>query len=105
VGYYPGYRGCYVYGPTVVYGTGWHYRPWISPAICYPRPVTWGVGVQYSPHTGNWRFPLGVSGPTAWMGLRAYRSTAPTGVGGWWSGSGFAPATHDVHHNLHFAAH
>lgn len=109
VGYYPGYRGCYVSGPTVVFGTGWHYRPWTSPAVCIPRPVTWGAGVRYSPHTGNWRFPLGTSGPTAWMGLRGvgpYRNaSAATGVGGWWSGSAAAPATIDVHRNLHFSVH
>jgi hypothetical protein len=28
VGYTPGYLGSYIYGPTVVYGTGWYYRPY-----------------------------------------------------------------------------
>ena len=31
VGYTPGYIGSYVYGPTLVYGTGYYYHPWISP--------------------------------------------------------------------------
>ena len=31
VGYTPGYMGCYVYGPTVVYGTGYYYSPWYGP--------------------------------------------------------------------------
>jgi len=59
VGYYPGYRGCYVQGRTVVYGTGWHYPCW-SGAAWYPRPVTWGCGVRYSSSTGNWKFRLGL---------------------------------------------
>src|ERR1019366_6616244 len=29
VGYTPGYLGCYPWGGTVVWGTGWSYRPWI----------------------------------------------------------------------------
>ena len=33
VGYYPGYMGSYVYGPTLVYGTGWWYRPWVAASI------------------------------------------------------------------------
>jgi len=36
VGYTPGYMGCYVYGPTIVYGTGFYYRPWYR-TIYYPR--------------------------------------------------------------------
>jgi hypothetical protein len=68
VGYYPGYRGCYVGGRTVVYGTGWHYPCWTG-NTWYPRPVTWGCGVRYNTSTGNWRFRLGAGGPCAWMGL------------------------------------
>lgn len=51
VGYTPGYLGSYVYGPTVVYGTGYYYRPWYG-AYYYPRPVTWGFGMHYNPWTG-----------------------------------------------------
>src|SRR5205085_6592434 len=46
-GYYPGYRGCYAWRGTVVFGTGWRYRCW-SGRVWYPRPVTWGVGVRYN---------------------------------------------------------
>ncbi len=59
VGYTSGYYGSYVWGPCVVYGTGWYYRPWWG-AYYYPRPVTYGYGVHYNPYTG-WGFSFGVS--------------------------------------------
>lgn len=61
MGYTPGYLGSYYYGPTVVYGTGWHYRPWYH-RVYYPRPVTWGFGFMYDPWIGwniNWGFNWG----------------------------------------------
>jgi len=68
VGYYPGYAGSYVYGPTIVYGTGWYYYPWYG-HYYYPRPVTWGFGVHYNPYRG-WSFSFGLrfGGPHLWMG-------------------------------------
>ena len=57
VGYTPGYLGSYVWGPTVVYGTGYRYRPWIG-SYYYPRPPTWGFHVNYNPWTG-WSFGFG----------------------------------------------
>jgi hypothetical protein len=57
VGYTPGYTGSYVYNTTIVYGTGWYYRPWISPYYYYPRYGTWGFGIHYNPWTG-WNFGL-----------------------------------------------
>jgi hypothetical protein len=63
VGYTPGYYGSYVYGPTVVYGTGWWYRPWVTPYYYYPRYPTWGFHVTYNPWTG-WGFGMSwSSGP------------------------------------------
>jgi hypothetical protein len=63
VGYTPGYTGSYVYNTTIVYGTGWYYRPWISPYYYYPRYGTWGFHITYNPWTG-WGFGLGwVWGP------------------------------------------
>jgi len=59
VGYTPGYTGCFVYGPTVVYGTGYYYAPWYG-AYYYPRPVTWGFGFHYNPYTG-WGMTVGVN--------------------------------------------
>lgn len=51
VGYTPGYYGTYVYGPTVVYGTGWYYNPWYGPHY-YPQPYTYGYHVHYSSYHG-----------------------------------------------------
>ncbi|RFS21811.1 hypothetical protein DVR12_14225 [Chitinophaga silvatica] len=64
-GYTPGYLNSYIYGPTVVWGTGWRYRPWFGHYF-YPRPLTWGFGVSYNPWTGwnlgfNWTFNFGWS--------------------------------------------
>ncbi|MBT8054049.1 MAG: hypothetical protein KJN69_09140 [Gammaproteobacteria bacterium] len=57
VGYTPGYTGSYVYHNTIVYGSGWHYRPWVSPYYYYPRHSTWGFNVSYNPWSG-WNFGL-----------------------------------------------
>jgi len=63
VGYTPGYVGSYIYGPTIVYGTGYYYNPWITPYYYYPRPVTWGLNVSYNSWIG-WGFGLSwSSGP------------------------------------------
>lgn len=59
VGYTPGYMGSYVYGPTVVYGTGWYYRPWIG-SWYYPYQGTWGFNMNYNPWTG-WGIGFGYS--------------------------------------------
>jgi len=57
VGYTPGYFGSYIYYDTIVYGTGWYYRPWVSPRYYYPRYHTWGFSVGYAPWYG-WSFGL-----------------------------------------------
>ncbi len=86
MGYTPGYLGSYVYGPTVVYGTGYYYRPWYG-AYYYPRPVTWGFGMHYNPWTG-WNMSFGYS--TGWFsfswgyGGGYYR-------GGWWGPPVYRP--------------
>ena len=47
VGYSPGYVGSYIAADsTVVYGTGWAYRPWIG-SVWYGPPVTWGFGFSF----------------------------------------------------------
>jgi len=51
VGYTPGYIGSYWYHGCVVWGTGWHYRPWYHHHY-YHRPWTWGLNVRYSPYYG-----------------------------------------------------
>ncbi|HEX4441775.1 MAG TPA: carbohydrate-binding family V/XII [Thermoanaerobaculia bacterium] len=63
VGYTPGYLGtCYSPWGTVVYGTGWYYRPWIG-TYWYGSPWTWGfgAGVSWSPWTG-WNVGFGWGG-------------------------------------------
>jgi hypothetical protein len=57
MGYTSGYLGCYPYGPTVVYGTGWYYPPYFGPYYYYPHPMTWGFSMHYNPWTG---FSMGV---------------------------------------------
>ncbi len=87
VGYYPGYMGSYVYGPTIVYGTGWWYRPWWG-IYYYPRPVTYGFHVRYNPWYG-WSFGFSFSsGP--------FRITIGTGggYGGWWGPGWYRPYPH-----------
>ena len=86
VGYTPGYLGSYVYYDTVVYGTGWHYRPWVSPSYYYPRPSTWGFHVSYDTWYG-WNF--GFSWNWGW-GWGPY-------YGGFYSG-GYWHHNHHWHH-------
>lgn len=75
VGYTPGYVGCYAYGSTIVYGTGYYYNPWYGPYY-YPRPVTYGMAMHYNPYMG---WSVGVSvhvgGPYygGWYGPPMYR--------------------------------
>lgn len=76
MGYTPGYTGCYVLGPTVVYGTGYNYAPWYG-STYYPRPVTWGFGMSYNPWTG-WSIGFGVS-----VGFLHFGIGYNFG-GGWW---------------------
>ncbi|AQG81990.1 hypothetical protein [Spirosoma montaniterrae] len=77
MGYTPGYMGCYVAGPTVVYGTGYFYRPWYG-AVYYPRPVTWGYGMCYNPWTG-FSMTVGFGGGFFFYSSRSY-------YGGGWFG-------------------
>ncbi|MFV0365875.1 MAG: hypothetical protein ACK5JS_05135 [Mangrovibacterium sp.] len=51
VGYTPGYYGSYVYNRTVIYGTGYYYRPWRG-RYYYPRPATFGFNMSYNPWAG-----------------------------------------------------
>lgn len=95
VGYYPGYAGSYVYGPTIVYGTGWYYHPWYG-AYYYPRPVTWGFGVHYNPYAG-WSFSFGIrfGGPHLWMGYGWH----PYYRHGYWGARGYRGGyRHGYHH-------
>ena len=64
-GYTPGYLNSYIYGPTVVYGTGFYYAPWYG-AYYYPRPWSWGFNFCYTPYFG-WGFGWGYS--PAWFSI------------------------------------
>jgi hypothetical protein len=83
MGYTPGYLGSYVYGPTVVYGTGYYYRPWFR-RVYYPRPVTWGFGFMYDPWWG-WNFNFGYNFGYSYVGLW-YDHPAYYGWGWGWFG-------------------
>ena len=87
MGYTPGYLNTYIYGPTVVYGTGYYYRPWYR-HYYYPRAYTWGFNMHYNPWAGwslgfgyqyNW-FHVGF-GVSIWGGWR----------GGWWGPAIYRP--------------
>lgn len=84
VGYTPGYYGNYIYGPTVIYGTGFYYDPWYG-SLYYPRPLTWGFGMSYNPFTG-WGIGFGVGfGPiTVGFGWGGF-------YGGYWGCPAFRP--------------
>jgi len=57
-GYLPGYTGTYIYGPTIVYGTGYNYPGWYGTAY-FPPPMTWGFGACYDPFAFSWGFDIG----------------------------------------------
>jgi len=90
VGYTPGYTNSYVYYGTVVYGTGYWYRPWYH-TYYYPRPVTWGFHAHWNPMTG-WGFSYGVS--FGWLHIRVGRPW----YGGWWGPHGYR---HGYRHGYH----
>ena len=50
-GYTSGYTGSYIYGPTVVFGTGFHYYGWYG-HYYYHHPMTYGYGFIYDPFYG-----------------------------------------------------
>jgi len=74
-GYTPGYLNSYIDNCTVVYGTGFYYRPWWGD-FYYPRPWTWGFGMCFDPWYG-WGFGMDYDGDLFDCG------------GGWGAGFGF----------------
>lgn len=88
MGYSRGYLNTFVYGPTVVYGTGYYYRPWYGNHY-YARPYTWGFNMQYNPWTG-WGFGFNYNFGWFNMGIGNY---SPWGYwGGWWGPSIYRPS-------------
>ena len=91
VAYTPAYLGSYPYYGTVVFGTGWYYRPWWGAAY-YPRPWTWGFHARYAAWAGwGWGFGWG----PAWGG---FRYGFGFGWGARWCGPGgfYRPAYRNV---------
>lgn len=66
VGYTPGYYGSFVYGPTVIYGTGFYYNPWYG-GFYYHHHWTYGFSVRYSPRFG-WSVGFSFGSPWGWYG-------------------------------------
>jgi hypothetical protein len=91
VGYTPGYMGCYVYGPTVVYGTGYYYSPWYGPYY-YPRPVTYGFSMHYNPWCG-WSMGFHFS-----VGFFSFHSYGYGGYGGYWGPPMYRPPYYPPYH-------
>jgi hypothetical protein len=90
VGYTPGYLGCYVYGPVVIYGTGYYYNPWYGPYY-YPRPVTYGFSVHYNPFTG---WGIGFHYSSGFFSFHYYTGIHP----GYWGPPMYRPPYHPRYH-------
>ncbi len=88
MGYTPGYLNAYVYGPTVVYGTGFYYDPWWG-SYYYPRPCTWGFGMNYNPWFG-WSFGFGYG--LGWFNIGFGGGLWRGWHGGWWGPAVYHPA-------------
>ncbi|ULQ53791.1 hypothetical protein [Flavihumibacter fluvii] len=88
-GYTPGYLNTYIYGPTIVYGTGYYYRPWHR-RYYYPRPYTWGFNMHYTPWTG-WSFGFNFYGGWFYGGYYGYNGWNNWG-GGWWGPTRYRPS-------------
>lgn len=89
MGYTPGYLNAYVYGPTVVYGTGYYYRPWYG-RYYYPRPYTWGFGIRYNPWFG-WGFGVGFGYDWFNVSIGYGNPWGYWGYGGWWGPRVYRP--------------
>jgi hypothetical protein len=87
MGYTPGYLNSYIYGPTVVYGTGFYYDPWFG-SYYYPRPWSWGFNFGYNPWYG-WSFGFGYS--LGWF-YTGFGYSWGGWHGGWWGPSAYHPA-------------
>lgn len=87
MGYTPGYLNNFIYGGTVIYGTGYAYAPWWG-SYYYPRPYTWGFGVSYNPW---WGWSLGFGYGHGWFNGGFGYSAWPGWCGGWWGPTIYRP--------------
>ena len=91
-GYLPGYTGCYVFGSTVVYGTGYYYPYWYRTAY-YPRPWTFGCGARYDIVVSAWGCGAGYGWDDRWIVRDRFEHN-------WWGPRGYVgyrdlPRLHD----------
>jgi hypothetical protein len=95
VGYTPGYTGCYPYDHVVVFGTGYHYSPWVGRTY-YSRPWTFGFAARYDGYSGHWGFSVGDvrGGGFAWFGSHESHEG-----GDWFGHGGYHPIV--VHNDVH----
>ncbi len=94
-GYTSGYTGSYVCGPTVVYGTGFHYHGWYG-HYYYHHPMTYGYGFFYDPFYG-W---VPVYSP--WFRSSFYWNWHMSWGWGWnwhWHWHGYRPPIHRPPHH------
>jgi len=92
VGYTPGYLGNYVFGPTIVYGTGFHYDPWFG-VNYFPQPWTYGFGMHYNPYIG-WGMGMNYAYHVGWGG---YYGGWYGHYGGWYGPPMYHPPYHPHH--------
>lgn len=89
MGYTPGYLNTFVCGPTIVYGTGYYYRPWYR-HYYFPRPYTWGFNIRYNPWLG-WGF--GFNYYNGWFHASVGLGNPwGYGYGGWWGPRVYRPS-------------
>lgn len=104
-GYLPGYVGSYAHNGVIVYGTGYHYRPWVGVGrVYYPRPYTWGFTPRYDPYNSYWGFSVGANinfgnGVSLWFG--ASNRYVPS-YSNWFGYGGYRPVyIHPRYRNNH----
>jgi hypothetical protein len=85
VGYVPGYAGCYVAGPTVVYGTGWWYPGYYGPSCYWAYPATFGFGFGYNSWSG---WSVDASFGYGWLSCGYGWGWGGGYPGGWWGPGG-----------------
>ena len=89
VGFTPGYVSVFPSRGVVVFGTGFHHPPWVSPVVFFPRPATFGFHVVFNPWTG---FVFVVSPSTRFVtvGIHFGPRFGPRPIG-WWGPVPFRP--------------
>ena len=88
VGFTPGYVSMFRHRGVVVFGTGFHFRPWVSPVVFFPRPATFGFRMVFNPWVG-WVVVMGPSTRFVTVGIHFGPPFGPRR--GWWGPVGFRP--------------